>query len=58
MHACCRKPANANELIAAGANGTGQLHIHAWTLASQSRLSVAHVLMGGPGRLAQQCGHR
>ena len=28
VHACCRNPATANDLISAGASGTGQLHIH------------------------------
>ena len=49
VHACCRKPANANDLIAAGAIGTGQLHIHVMDVGEPEQVeAVAHVLDGRP----------
>ena len=49
VHACCRKPANANELIAAGATGAGQLHIHVMDVGEPEQVeAVAHVLVGRP----------
>ena len=49
VHACCRTPATAHDLIAAGATGTGQLHMHVMDVGEPEQIeAVAHALDGQP----------
>jgi len=49
VHACCRNPGQANDLIAAGAGGSGQLHIHGMNIGDPDQIeAVAKDLEGRP----------
>ncbi len=49
VHACCRNPESAADLIAAGAEGSGALHLHRMDIGDEAQVSaVAQELAGTP----------
>ena len=49
VHACCRNPESAADLIAAGAEGSGALHLHRMDIGDEAQVSaVAQELADTP----------